>query len=66
MTTEEIIQKKQHGDLKTAGAVHGISAKNAYIALQRPGSKYYERVKNTLEKVILMREKLTAEATLIN
>ena len=61
MTTEEINNKKRHGDLKTAGAILGISEYNAYAALNRPGSKHHEQIKNILTKVISMREALEAE-----
>lgn len=63
MTTEEIIKKKQHGDLKTAGAIIGIKEQNAYAALNRPGSKHHEKIKEILIKVISMREKIAKEAT---
>lgn len=62
MTTEEIIKKKKHGDLKTAGAVIGITEQNAYAALHRKGSKHHENIKEILSKVIDMREKLQYEA----
>lgn len=61
MTAQEIIKKKRHGDLKTAGAMLGITEQNAYVALNRPGSKYHEQIKNILSKVIGMREKLEKE-----
>ncbi len=62
MTTEEINNKKQHGDLKTAGAMLGITPANAHAALSRPGSKYHEQIINILSKVITMREQLAKEA----
>lgn len=61
ITKEEILEKKQHGDIKTAGAIIGISEANAYKALMREGSKYHQQITNTLSKVIEMRMKLIAE-----
>jgi hypothetical protein len=61
MTVEEIKQKKQSGDLKTAGKMLGISVYNAYAALNRPGSKYHERIVNVLTKLIEMREIISNE-----
>lgn len=61
MTTEEIIQKKKHGDLKTVGAMLGISEQNAYAALKSEGSKYHTQIVDILSKVIGMREKLQQE-----
>lgn len=66
MTTEEILNKKRHGDLKTAGAMIGIKEQNAYAALKREGSKYHEQIKEILTKIISMREVIAKEATLIN
>lgn len=66
MTTEEINKKKRHGDLKTAGAMIGISEQNAYAALNREGSKHHEEIKKILIKVISMREALQAEHQLNN
>lgn len=56
MTVEEIKQKKQSGDLKTAGKILGITVYNAYAALNRPGSKYHDLIVNILTKLIEMRE----------
>ena len=64
MTVEEIIKKKKHGDLKTAGAMLGISEQNAYVALKREGSKYHSQIVDILSKVIGMREKLQQEVEL--
>lgn len=58
MTKDEILQKKMHGDLKSAGGMVGITEKNAYAALTREGSKYHERVVSALSKIIEMRETL--------
>lgn len=65
MTKEEITQKKKHGDLKTVGAILGISEQNAYVALKREGSKYHNEVINILERVIEMRERLSQEVNAI-
>jgi len=62
MTKDEILQKKMHGDLKTAGAMLGITEKNAYAALTREGSKYHNRIVACLSKVIKMREMLQKES----
>lgn len=62
MTKEEILRQKQHGDLKTAGAIIGISEHNAYQALNRVGSKHHEEIVKILSKVITMREKLAEDA----
>lgn len=62
LTKEEILKKKKHGDLKTAGAIIGISEHNAYQALNRVGSKHHEEIIKILSKVIIMREKLKEEA----
>ncbi len=61
MTVEEIKQKKVSGDLKAAGEMLGISVYNAYVALNRPGSKYHERITNILAKMIEMRERIKNE-----
>ena len=66
MTVEEINKKKKHGDLKTAGAMLGITEQNAYVALNRRGSKYHTRIVDVLTKVIDMREKLQQEISLTN
>jgi hypothetical protein len=62
MTTDEILQKKLHGDFKTAGDMVGITEKNAYAALKREGSKHHEDVKNALARIIQMRETLKKNA----
>lgn len=61
MTTEEINKKKINGDLKIAGSLVGISAQNAYAALNREGSKHHDKIKEILTKVIEMRENLKNE-----
>lgn len=62
MTKDEILEKKQHGDLKTAGAMIGISEHNAYAALNREGSKHHNKIIKILSQVIEMRERLKQEA----
>lgn len=62
LTKEEIINKKQHGDLKIAGEMIGISQANAYAALNREGSKYHNEIKRILTKVIKMRSFIKNEA----
>ena len=39
----------------------GINEKNAYAALERDGSKYHERIKEILTKIISMREMIQYE-----
>lgn len=58
MDVEEILVKKKHGDLKTAGEAIGISEFNAYNALKRRGSKHHDKIKEVLTKIITLREQL--------
>ncbi|MBN1651720.1 MAG: hypothetical protein JW857_10350 [Bacteroidales bacterium] len=58
MTVEEIKTKKKSGDLKSAGEMIGITESNAYVALNRIGSKHHENIVNVLTKIIEMRELL--------
>ena len=62
MTKDEILAKKMHGDLKTAGDMIGITEKNAYAALNREGSKYHDKLVKALSQVIKMREILQKNA----
>ncbi len=61
MTKDEILEKKLHGDLKTAGAMIGISDKNAYAALSREGSKHHKQIVEILTRIISMREQIQKE-----
>ena len=62
MTTDEILQRKMHGDFRTAGDMVGITEKNAYAALTRKGSKHHDAVKKALTQIIQMRETLKKNA----
>ena len=62
MSKDEILTKKMHGDLKTAGELIGITKKNAYAALTREGSKYHDKVIKALSQIIEMRETLQKSA----
>jgi len=62
MTTDEILRKKMHGDLKTAGDMIGITEKNAYAALSRKGSKHHADVIAALTQIIEMRKTLQKNA----
>lgn len=62
MEINEIKQKTVHGDLVIAGKMIGITRDNAKVALKRVGSKYHERVKEALVKIINSREALIKES----
>lgn len=62
MNLEEIKEKKQSGDMKTAAKMAGISQKNAFAALNREGSKYHNRIIEKLSEVITLRENLINES----
>lgn len=58
MTREELLEKKQIGDINTAAKMLKITPRNALKLWQRPQANRYPELANALEAIILARESL--------
>lgn len=58
----KLLDKKKHGDLKTIGAMMGITPFNAYNLLNRPRAKRHPEAMAALKKVVDAREQLIAQS----
>lgn len=56
MKREEIIAKKRNGDFMVAAQMLKLNPDHVRVIWQRPSSKRYNEVKNSLIKIIEMRE----------
>lgn len=61
MKREEVNEKKQTGDMATAGKMIGVSREHANVIWSRPTSKRFPDLLEALTKIIESREKLMAQ-----
>jgi hypothetical protein len=64
MKRQEIIKKKQNGDMAVAAKMIGVTRVHANVIWSRPGSKRYPELLESLEKIIEAREKLVKSGDL--
>mgnify|MGYP007112387282 CR=1 FL=1 len=63
MNREEINEKKQVGDFRTAANMLGLTYANTRILWQRPNAKRYPQLEAAMAKIIKSREELLEEVT---